>query len=67
MQPFFLPWIVYFLRSFDFSLGEFDANILNQMCNNKCRILVLNVIIDAKNFVLIYFYNPNTENEQVEV
>ena len=37
------------------------------MCNNKGRILILNVIIDAKNFVLIYLYNPNTENEQVEV
>ena len=37
------------------------------MCDNKGRILILNAPIDAKNFVLINLYNPNTENEQVEV
>ena len=37
------------------------------MCDNKGRILILNVTIDVKNFVLINLYNPNTENEQVEV
>ena len=37
------------------------------MCDNKGRILILNVTIDAKNFVLINLYNPNTENEQAEV
>ena len=37
------------------------------MCDNKGRILILNATIDAKNFVLINLYNPNTENEQVEV
>ena len=37
------------------------------MCDNKGRILILSAIIDAKNFVLINLYNPNTENEQVEV
>ena len=44
-------------------LGQSNVNILNQMCDNKGRILILN----AKNFVLINLYNPNTENEQVEV
>ena len=48
-------------------LGQFNVNILNQMCDNKGRILILNVTIDAKNFVLINLYNPNTENEQFEV
>ena len=33
------------------------------MFDNKVRILILNVTIDAKNFVLINFYKPNTENE----
>ena len=36
------------------------------MCDNKDRIVILNVTIDVKNFVLINLYNPNTENEQVE-
>ena len=48
-------------------LGQFNVNILNQMCDNKGRILILNATIDAKNFLLINLYNPNTENEQVEV
>ena len=48
-------------------LGQFDVNVLNQMCDSKGRILVLNVTIDVKNFVLINLYDPNTENEQVEV
>ena len=29
--------------------------------------MILNVTIDAKNFVLINFYNPYTENQEVEV
>ena len=37
------------------------------MCGNKGCILILNVTIDAKNFVLINFYNPYTENQEVEV
>ena len=37
------------------------------MCDNKGCILILNATIDAKNFLLINLYNPNTENEQVEV
>ena len=31
------------------------------------KAVILNVTIDAKNSVLINLYNPNTENEQVEV
>ena len=41
--------------------------VLNQMSNNKGGILILNVTIDAKNFVLINLYNLDTENEKVEV
>ena len=37
------------------------------MSDNKDCILILNVTIDTKNFVLINLYNPNTENKQVEV
>ena len=37
------------------------------MSNNKGGILILNVTIDAKNFVLINLYNLDTENEKVEV
>ena len=48
-------------------LGKFDVNILNQMCDNKGCILILNVTIDASNFAFINLYDPNTENEQVEV
>ena len=37
------------------------------MSGNKGRILILNVTVDTKHCVLINLYNPNTENEQVEV
>ena len=37
------------------------------MSDNNGRILILNVTIDAKNFILINLYKPNTEIEQVEV
>ena len=37
------------------------------MCDNKGRILILNITIDAKIFALINLCNPNTGNEQVEV
>ena len=37
------------------------------MCDKNGRISILNVTIDAKSFVLTNLYNPNTENEQVEV
>ena len=37
------------------------------MCENKGHILILNIIIDRKSFVSINLYNPNTENEPVEV
>ena len=37
------------------------------MCDKNGRISILNVTIDAKTFVLTNLYNPNTENEQVEV
>ena len=37
------------------------------MYDSKGRALISNATIDAKNFVLINWYNPNAENEQVEV
>ena len=37
------------------------------MCDNKGRVLILNVSIGVKSFILINLCNPNTENEQVEV
>ena len=52
-------------------LGQFDVNVLNQMCDSKGRILVLNVTIDVKNFVLMItlslLNDPNSKSEQVEV
>ena len=45
-------------------LGKYDVKVLNQMSENKGRILILNVTIDAKTSVLINFYNPNTENKK---
>ena len=41
--------------------------LLNQTSGNKGHILILNVTIDAKIFVMINSYNPNTENKQIEV
>ena len=47
---------------------EFNAALFfSRRSSNSCRILILNVTIDAKNFFLINLYNPNTENEQVDV
>ena len=48
-------------------LGQFNVNTLNQICDNKGRILILNATIDAKIFVLINLYKPNPKNEQFEV
>ena len=48
-------------------LEQYDDNILNQMSDNKGRILILNLTIDVKNFVLINLYTPNVKKEQVEV
>ena len=48
-------------------LGQYDVNFLNQISDSKGGILILNVKMDAKIFVLINLYNPNTENEQVEL
>ena len=54
-------------KSFKQTSCLFDVKVLNQMSNNKGGILILNVTIDAKNFVLINLYNLDTENEKVEV
>ena len=49
-------------------LGQCDVNVLNQMSDNKGNILILNVTIDVKNFVLINLYTPNTKTGfEVEV
>ena len=34
-------------------LGQYDVNFLNQMSDSSGRILILNVTIDAKHFVVI--------------
>ena len=49
-------------------LGQCDVNVLNQMPDNKGNILILNLTIDVKNFVLINLYTPNTKTGfEVEV
>ena len=37
------------------------------MSDIKGRILIINITIDVKKFVLINLYNLNTENEEAEV
>ena len=64
MQPFFLPGNS--CRVLIGFLGQNGVNVLNQISDNKARILILNVTIDAKNFILINLYNHNTKNEEVE-
>ena len=39
----------------------------NQKTDNDGRILILDVTINDVNFLLINFYNANTETEQVSV
>ena len=49
------------------SCDNLIINVLNQRCDNKGHILILNVIIDVRDFALINLYNTNTKNEKVEV
>lgn len=44
-------------------LGQFEPNFKPNVWQQRPYL----VTIDAKNFVLTNLYNPNTENEQVEV
>ena len=41
-------------------------NVLNQRRDNKGHILILNVIIDVRDFALINLYNTNTKNEKLK-
>ena len=47
-------------------IGSKKLFISNKLSDNDGRILILDVDIDDKNFILIYLYNPNTEAEQLK-
>ena len=49
-----------------FLVGSKKLFIGNKLSDNDGRILILDVDIDDKNFVLINLYNPNTEAEQLK-
>ena len=46
--------------------GSNKPVIKNQLQDNDGRILILNLTIDEENFILVNYYNPNTETQQLE-
>ena len=47
-------------------IGSKRLFIRNKLSDNNGRILILDVDIDDKNFILINLYNPNTEAKQIK-
>ena len=47
-------------------IGSKKVFVRNKLSDNDGRILILDVEIDAKNFILINLYNPNTIAEQLK-
>ena len=47
-------------------IGSKRLFIRNKLSDNDGRILILDVDIDDENFILINFYKPNTEAEQLK-
>ena len=46
--------------------GSNKLLVKNQLHDNEGRILILDLTVDEENFVLINYYNPNTEIQQLE-
>ena len=44
--------------------GTEDFKVVNTACDKNGRILILNAKLNGINFLLIDFYNSNTESEQ---
>ena len=47
-------------------IGSKRLSIRNKLSDNNGCILILDIDIDDKNFILINLYNPNTEAEQLK-
>ena len=47
-------------------IGSKRLSIRNKLSGNNGCILILDIDIDDKNFILINLYNPNTEAEQLK-
>ena len=45
--------------------GTEDLKVLNTVHDNNGRILILDAELNGTNFLLINFYNSNTESEQL--
>ena len=45
--------------------GTEDFKVVNTSCDKKRRILILDAKLNGTNFLLINFYNSNTESEQL--
>ena len=46
--------------------GPYKLSIKKQLRDNDGRILILDLTIDDQSFILINYYNPNTEAQQLE-
>ena len=45
--------------------GTEDFKVINTACNKNGRILIFDAELNGTNFLLISFYNSNTESEQL--
>ena len=45
--------------------GTEDFKMINTACNKNGRILIFDAELNGTNFLLISFYNSNTESEQL--
>ena len=45
--------------------GTEDLKVVNTACNKNGRMLILDAEFNGTNFLLINFYNSNTESEQL--
>ena len=52
---------------FGFVSQALKTFIRNKLSDNRCCILILDVDIYDKHFILINLYNPNTESEQLKI
>ena len=44
----------------------FTEKLRRNMCDENDQILILEILIDDSEFILINFYNANTESEQIQ-
>ena len=62
----FFEWEIQFVWCFYSFFGSKSVTITKEISDNNGCILVLQVKTDDENYLLVNFYNSNTEPEQLE-